>query len=60
MIDSTMAMKPTCASSCSTDVQRRLGLGAGIRGLRQQARRLQLLAAQADHHHLAAEIGVER
>ena len=45
------------------------GVGAGLRvasvvdregSRRQQSRGLQLLAAQADHQHLAAEVGVQR
>jgi hypothetical protein len=45
------------------DHVQRLGLGLPRRGSeaarRQQPLGLQLLAAQADHHHLAAEVGVQ-
>ena len=63
-MSSIIDMKPTCASACRHTVS---GPSAGSRSSaigklpgRQQAVGLQLLAAQAHHHHLAAEVRVER
>ena len=55
--------KPTCASSCRQTTSS-AGCAAGACADREAARRqqplgLQLLAAQADHHHLAAEVRVQ-
>jgi len=52
-------MKPTCFSACEAHqhpAPRRRCRAMTARG--QQPLGLQLLAAQADHHHLAAEVGV--
>jgi hypothetical protein len=70
MIESIIDMKPTCASSCrQTTSSFGAPRGADVgdvalvddreRARRQQALGLQLLAAQADHHHLVAEVRVQ-
>ena len=57
-------MKPTCASSCrQTTSSGAAGLACvrlhGDRTGRQQSLGLQLLAAQAHHHHFAAEVRIQ-
>jgi hypothetical protein len=70
MIESIIDMKPTCFSSCRQTTSR---VGSSVAPMsatlrsstiaklpgRQQALRLQLLAAEADHHHLVAEIRIQ-
>jgi hypothetical protein len=58
MIESIIDMKPTWPLSCRQTWPARDVRGSGSRRLREQARRLQLFAAQADHHGLAAEVRV--
>ena len=62
-IESIIEAKPTCAVVLQADdVERRVVAVALVAdreaARRQQALRLQLLAAQAHHHHLAAEVRV--
>ena len=71
MIESIIDMKPTCASSCRHTTSSLASSFAPTsatlrsstiakRARRQQALGLQLLAAQAHHHHLVAEVRVQR